>query len=113
MILCRVCKLPIKKWYDKSMEPKPANICEGCRITEHEQKEKDNLTLKLTKKLHEMIIKYEPKLCWKCSTPLIPGNNYFGYSDDPMTPYNPDPTESCDKCPLWEPWGKDSSDSEN
>jgi hypothetical protein len=107
IILCRECNLPIKIWYDSDGQ-KPHNICEGCRDKKQERCQRDNLITELTKRLHEMIIRYEPKLCWRCRARLIPGGNYFGVSNNLMTPYNDDRFETCSTCPNWRPYEDES-----
>jgi len=95
---CKVCTKSLGRW-DPYYSPPSDTMCDDCYAKEREKKHNIALIAKLKKQLHTMILRYEPKFCWKCQQRLIPGQNYMSYTDNPMSPYNDVGMEACDKCP--------------
>ena len=105
-IHCRKCRAFVTEWYDKDFDSEPDNICDRCAIDEGKKNADKLLIERLKMRLHEMIVKYEPKRCIKCYVALPNPDKSLMWmkSEDPFTPYNDDPCEVCDKCPSWDPY---------
>jgi hypothetical protein len=110
---CRKCRIFVTEWYDKDFGSEPDDICDSCARDEGKWKGDKLLIEKLKTKLHEMIVKYEPKRCWRCHAILsLPDKSWrtssllgFGQEEkDLFTPYSDDPYEVCNKCSSYDPY---------